>query len=73
MTNRVVKNSVWIISERLIQAAISFFIQVATINYMEPESWGVISYCTAFVNVFLSLSALGLEYVVIKELWAPLC
>ena len=70
MTNRVVKNSVWIISERLIQAAISFFIQVATINYMEPESWGVISYCTAFVNVFLSLSALGLEYVVIKELTA---
>ncbi len=70
MTNRVVSNSAWIIAERLIQAGVSFFIQIATINYLEPSSWGAIGYCTAFVNVFLSLSALGLEYVVIKELTA---
>lgn len=70
MTNRVVNNSIWIISERLIQAAVSFFIQIATINYMTTDSWGAISYCSAFVNVFLSLSSLGLEYIVIKELTA---
>ena len=70
MTNRVVSNSAWIIAERLIQAGISFFIQIATINYLEPQTWGEIGYCTAFVNVFLCLSALGLEYVVIKELTA---
>ena len=70
MTNRVVSNSAWIIAERLIQAGISFFIQIATINYLEPQSWGEISYCSAFVNVFLCLSALGLEYIVIKELTA---
>lgn len=70
ITNRVVKNSVWIIAERLIQAAVSFFIQIATINYLEPDSFGIISYCSSFVNVFLSLSALGLEYVIIKELTA---
>ncbi len=70
IANRVVNNSVWIIGERLIQAAISFFIQIATINYIEPDSWGAIGYCSAFVNVFLSLSALGLEYVIIKELTA---
>lgn len=70
IANRVVNNSIWIISERLIQAAISFFIQIATVNYMEPDSWGAIGYCSAFANVFLSLSALGLEYVLIKELTA---
>lgn len=70
ITNRVVNNSIWIISERLMQAAVSFFIQIATINYLTPDSWGAISYCSAFVNVFLSLSALGLEYIVIKELTA---
>jgi len=70
MTNRVVSNSAWIIAERLIQAGVSFFIQIATTNYLEPSSLGAISYCSAFVNVFLSLSSLGLEYVVIKELTA---
>lgn len=70
LTNRVVNNSIWIIAERLIQAGVSFFIQIATINYMTTDSWGAISYCSAFVNVFLSLSSLGLEYIVIKELTA---
>ncbi len=70
ITNRVVNNSIWIISERVIQAAISFFVNIAIINYLPTESWGAISYCASFVNVFLSLSALGLEYVVIKELTA---
>ncbi len=70
MENRIVNNSVWIISERLIQAAVSFFIQIATTNYLEQDSLGAISYCSSFVNVFLSLSSLGLEYVVIKELTA---
>lgn len=70
LTNRVVNNSIWIIAERLIQAGVSFFIQIATINYMTVDSWGAISYCSAFVNVFLALSSLGLEYIVIKELTA---
>lgn len=70
MTNRVVSNSAWIIAERLIQAGVSFFIQIATINYLEPSTVGAIGYCCAFVNVFLSLSSLGLEYVIIKELTA---
>ncbi len=70
MSNRIVNNSAWIISERLIQAAVSFFIQIATTNYLATDALGAISYCSSFVNVFLSLSSLGLEYVVIKELTA---
>lgn len=70
MQNRVVNNSAWIIAERLMQAGISFFVNIAIVNYLDQDSWGAIGYCTSFVNVFTSIAALGLEYVLIKELIA---
>lgn len=65
--NRVVNNSMWILAERIMQMGVSFFINIATVNYLQPEGFGAINYCASFVSVFTSIAALGLEYVIIKE------
>lgn len=66
--NRIVNNSMWIIAERLMQMAVSIFINAVTVRYLGNSSWGTINYCASFINIFMTLSSLGLEYVVIKEM-----
>lgn len=66
--NRIVNNSAWIIAERLMQMAVSIFINAVSARYLGTSSWGAINYCASFINIFTALSTLGLEYVVIKEM-----
>ena len=74
-------NSMWMISERLLQAAISIVVSAITRRYLGVDNNGLLAFGSACVSVFLTLSSLGLEFVLIKELiesrrmreiyWAP--
>ena len=61
-------NSMWMISERLLQAAVSLVVSAITRRYLGVDNNGLLAFGSACVSVFLTLSSLGLEFVLIKEL-----
>ena len=65
--NKVAKNTIWIISERIAQMLISLIIGSLTARYLGPSNYGLINYGTSIVAFFLSIAKLGLENVIIKE------
>lgn len=61
-------NSMWMISERLLQATVSIVVSAITRRYLGVVNNGLLAFGSACVSVFLTLSGLGLEFVLIKEL-----
>ena len=68
LNNKTVKNAGWMIAEQFVQMAISVILGVLTARYLGPSNYGIINYCSAFVIFFTTISALGLEGIVVKEL-----
>ena len=68
LNNRTVQNAGWMIAEQFVQMGISVVLGVLTARYLGPSNYGVINYCAAFVIFFTSVSTLGLEGIVVKEL-----
>lgn len=68
--NRFLSNVSWIIGGRIFQMAISLFIGMITARYLGPSNYGIINYVASFVAFFTSLSTLGLNGIIIKELVA---
>ncbi len=64
---KTVKNSIWIIFERIIQMLISLIIGVISARYLGPSNYGILNYGASFVTLFTAISKLGLENVIIRE------
>lgn len=65
--NKVAKNTIWMISERIIQMLISLIVGSLSARYLGPSNYGLINYGTSIISLFLSITKLGLENVIIKE------
>ncbi len=50
--NRTVKNAGWLISGRVIQAAINFVVGLLTARYLKPTNYGLLSYAAAYTGFF---------------------
>lgn len=66
-TNKEVKNAGWIISGKIFQMILSFFISILTARYLGPSNYGLINYATAYVAFFTSLCTLGINSVIVKN------
>lgn len=67
LQNKVAKNSIWIIVERIIQMLISLVIGSLTVRYLGPSNYGLINYGQSIVLLFSAITKLGLENIIIKE------
>ena len=61
-------NTGWLFFERVIGMAVSFFVGVYVARYLGPADYGLFSYAASFVGLFLGISALGLDSILIREL-----
>jgi O-antigen/teichoic acid export membrane protein len=66
--NKVIKNSSWIIGERILQMLISLIISMLIARYLGPTNYGILTYTSSFIALFATLCQLGLENVIIKQL-----
>ena len=67
INSKEAKNAGWLISGRVVQMILSFFVSVLTARYLGPGNYGLINYAGAFVAFFTSLCTLGINYVIIKD------
>ncbi|WP_158141232.1 flippase [Vibrio furnissii] len=62
------KNTLWLISEKVLRMIFGLLIGVWVARYLGPEKFGMLSYAISFVALFSALSTLGLDSIVVREL-----
>jgi O-antigen/teichoic acid export membrane protein len=65
---KILRNIGWLSAERLIRMVLSFLVGVYVIRYLGPEQFGQLSYSTSFVFLFLAITKLGLDEIVVRNL-----
>lgn len=62
------RNTSWMMLEQLLRMVAGLFIGVWVARYLGPESFGLLSYVLAFFAIFMGITKLGLDGVVVREL-----
>ncbi len=62
------KNTSWLMGEKVIRMVVGLFIGVWVARYLGPEQFGLFSYAQSFVGLFIAISTLGLDAIVMREL-----
>lgn len=65
---RYVANTSWLLLERVLRIGVVLLINVYLARYLGPGGYGLISYATSIAGIFLVLSNLGLNDILVKEL-----
>lgn len=61
-------NLIWLFVEKGVRLVLSFFVGIYVARRLGPEQYGALNYAISFVVVFTSLSSLGLEQMLVREL-----
>ena len=62
-----VRNSAWIMAERVYQMVINFVLTIMVSRYLGPANYGVLNYGATLVNIFLVFVKLGLDTMITNE------
>ncbi len=62
------ENTSWLLAERIVRLVISFIVNIYVIRYLGPNDFGLLSYAISFAALFATLSTLGLDSLIIREL-----
>lgn len=65
--NKVVRNAMWIVGCRIVQALLSLVVTVITARYLGPSGYGTISYAASLVAFVVPVMQLGLNNVLVRE------
>lgn len=66
-TNKILKNTGWLIGGQLANKILAFIISILSARYLGPENYGLINYAAAYTTFFASICTLGINSVIIKE------
>ncbi len=61
-------NSSWMMAENILKIIASFFVTIYIARHLEPESFGSLTYVISIVFLFMALSRLGMETILVREL-----
>ena len=50
------RNSYWIIGERIFQMLLTFVVGILTARYLGPSNFGTLSYTAAFISFFTNIN-----------------
>lgn len=65
---KYLKNTSWLFTEKIIRLVISFGVGILIIRYLAPEEFGLLSYAMSYVGIFASISSLGIDSILTREL-----
>ncbi|HEX7014366.1 MAG TPA: flippase [Cyclobacteriaceae bacterium] len=61
-------NVFWLISEKVFSLGISLITGIYVARYLQPEAFGTLNYALSIVGMFASLSHLGIDNILVREL-----
>ena len=65
---RYFANTSWLMGHRVLSMVVALFVGVYVARYLGPERFGLLSYAMSFVGLFMALSTLGLDGIMVREL-----
>jgi len=68
MKNRVAKNSIWIISCKVVQSLLSLIVAMLVARFLGPSNYGVLNYAASIVAFFIPIMQLGLNSILVQEI-----
>lgn len=63
---RYFRNTSWLLSEKIIRMAVNLIMLSIISRYLGVENFGVYNYVLSFTSIFIALSTLGLDSIVVK-------
>ena len=68
LKNKTLKNSIWILGEKVAQALMTLIITILSARYLGPGNYGLLSYGTTLISIFLVVAKLGIDSIIINEI-----
>lgn len=65
---KVIKNITWLVADNIVRLFVGTIVGIWMARYLGPDQFGTYNYALAFVALFGSLVALGLDNIVIREI-----
>jgi len=65
---KVLGNTGWLISDKIIRMAIGLFVAAWVARYLEPDQYGLLNFCLALVALVGVLSNFGLQELIIRNI-----
>ena len=65
---KIIKNSSWLIGDKVFTMIIGVFVTAIVARYFGPERYGQFNYALSFVTLFTAFSTLGLETLTVKAI-----
>lgn len=63
-----IHNTGWIFFDKLLRALLGVLVGAWVARYLGPSQFGELAYCVAFIGIFQSITNLGLDGIVVREL-----
>jgi len=68
VVNKTLKNSGWLIGDKIFYMSIGVFVTAIVARYFGPENFGQFNYALSFVALFTAISTLGMETLTVKAI-----
>lgn len=62
-----IHNSGWIFFDKILRALLGLLVGAWVARYLGPSQFGELAYCVAFIAIFQSITNLGLDGIVVRE------
>jgi len=62
------RNSSWMITEYALKVVSAIFVSIYVARYLGPEKFGLLSYALAIVSIFMAVSRLGMDSILVRDL-----
>jgi len=62
------KNTSWLFAEKILRLVVGLFVGIWVARFLGPEQFGLFSYAQSFVGLFVAISGLGLDGIIVREL-----
>lgn len=67
-TIRFVKNTGWLVFDKIFHMALSLVVTSMTARYLGTEGYGIINYGLSFINIFTIVCKLGIDAIIVNEI-----
>ncbi len=66
--NTILKNSIWIISDKILRLLIGLIIGAWVARYLGPKLFGTLSYVVSYITLFQAFASFGIDAIVVRDL-----
>lgn len=67
-SKKIISNSVWVIIQHIYSMLTSLVVVALIARKLGPSDYGLINYCASLISMFMTLSGLGLDNLIVSEI-----